>query len=302
MIPALPRPDPHVIPLGPVVAAVALLAAVLYLLAAGRLRRRGDAWPRRRSLSFAIACAGLAYAFVGTLPGGPFTAHMGQHLAVAMLVPLPVTLARPLTLTLRALPGGTPARRALLAVAHSRPAAAILFPPVAAILDIGGLWLLYRTPLLAASHHQPLLNVIIHVHVLGAGLLFTFTICQLDPVRRPWNLYWRGTTLLAAGWAHAVLAKSLYATPPPGTAFTTGDVHSASQLMYYGGDLVEVALAAVVASHWYAATGRAHRRSALTREGHNRGTKVYLRPKRALLPCTRAVSPQRPPRTRKRAD
>ncbi|MFD5200558.1 cytochrome c oxidase assembly protein [Streptomyces sp. NPDC058375] len=247
--------------LGPAVATAALLAAMVYLLAAARLRRRGDAWPRRRCAFFAVACGSLAWALVGAVPGGPFTAHMAQHLAVAMVVPLLLVLARPLTLLLRVLPGGTPARRALLAVAHSRLVTGLFFPPLAAVLDIGGLWVLYRTPLLAASHHQPLLDVVVHIHVLGAGLLFTFAVCQLDPVRRPWNLYWRGSTLLAAGWAHAVLAKSLYATPPPGTAFVTSDVHTASQLMYYGGDLVEVALAAVVASHWYTTTGRAHRRS-----------------------------------------
>ncbi|WP_079134006.1 cytochrome c oxidase assembly protein [Streptomyces sp. EN23] len=273
--------------LGPTVATAALLAAILYLLAAARLRRRGDTWPRRRDAFFALACGGPAYALVGSVPGGPFTAHMTQHLAVAMAFPLLLVLARPLTLTLRLLPGGAPARRALLAVAHSRPVTGLLFPPLATVLDIGGLWVLYRTPLLSASHHQPLLNVVVHVHVLGAGLLFTFAVCQLDPVRRPWNLYWRGTALLAAGWAHAVLAKSLYATPPPGTAFATSDVHTASQLMYYSGDLVEVALAAVVASHWYTTTGRAHRRST---PAH-----TIRRPSAAGGPCRGTGSPRRRP-------
>ncbi|UYQ64158.1 cytochrome c oxidase assembly protein [Streptomyces peucetius] len=246
--------------LGPVVAAAALLAALAYLLAALRLRRRGDSWPRYRDASCVAGSAALAYAFTGRLPGEPFTAHMAQHLTAAMAAPLLLILARPLTLTLRTVPPG-PARRSLLAVAHSRPATWLLFPPVAAVLDIGGLWLLYRTHLLVTTHHQPLLSTALHVHVIAAGLLFTFTICRLDPVRRRWNLAWRGSTLLAAGWAHAVLAKTLYATPPPGTTFTTGDRHTASQLMYYGGDLVEIALATVLAAQWYTTAGRARQRS-----------------------------------------
>ncbi|GHE53072.1 hypothetical protein GCM10018785_23280 [Streptomyces longispororuber] len=247
---------------GTVVAAAALLAALTYLSAAARLRGRGDAWPRLRDLCFATGCAALALALTVTLPGGPFTAHMAQHLTVAMAAPLLLVLGRPLTLVLRALPGGSPARRALLAVAHARPVGVLLFPPLAAVLDIGGLWLLYRTPLSAQAAHHPLLGAAVHAHVLVAGLLYTFAVCQLDPVRRRWGPGRRGATLLAAGWAHAVLAKSLYATPPPGTAYAAGDLHTGSQLMYYGGDLVEVALATVLATRWYAATGRARRRRA----------------------------------------
>jgi putative membrane protein len=60
-----------------------------------------------------------------------------------------------------------------------------------------------------------------------------------------------------------VLAKGLYGSPPPGTSFATHDLRTGAQLMYYGGDLVEVALAVALAVQWYGARGRAHaRRSA----------------------------------------
>ncbi|POX42312.1 cytochrome c oxidase assembly protein [Streptomyces sp. Ru73] len=238
-------------------------AACAYLAAAARLRRRGDAWPRLRDAAFAAGSVTLAYASAAPLPGGPFTAHMAQHLAVAMAAPLLLVLARPLTLTLRSLSPG-PVRRGLLTVAHSRPIAWLLRPPVAAALDLGGLWLLYRTPLLAAAHHHPLLGTAVHAHVLAAGLLFTFAVCRLDPVRHRWSVAGRGVTLLAAGWAHTVLAKTLYAAPPPGTAFTAADLHTGARLMYYGGDLVEAALAAVLAAQWYARTGRGVRQRALS--------------------------------------
>ncbi|WP_406726481.1 cytochrome c oxidase assembly protein [Streptomyces sp. GD-15H] len=242
-----------------VTAVAALLAAAVYLPAAARLRRRGDAWTWWRDASFTAGSAGLAWAAVGSLPGGPFTAHMVQHLIVGMTAPLLLVLARPLTLALRTLAPGT-ARRGLLALAHSRAVGLLLFPPLAALLDVGGLWLLYRTQLFAALRHEPWLHAAVHAHVLAAGLLFTFAVCPLDPVRRRWSLTVRGTALLAAGAAHAVLAKSLYAAAPPGTAFTAADLHIGAQVMYYGGDLVEVALATVVATSWYRATGRARMR------------------------------------------
>ncbi|KUH40467.1 hypothetical protein ATE80_01885 [Streptomyces kanasensis] len=245
-------------------AAAAVLATVAYLWAAARLRRRGDAWPRARDAWFACGGAALAWAAVGGLPGGPFTAHMTQHLVVGMAAPLLFVLARPFTLALRVLPPG-PARRRLLALLHSGPAGLLLLPPATALLDVGGLWVLYRTDLFATTQRETLPHVLVHVHVLAAGMLFTLAVCRLEPVRRPWGLALRGGTLLAAGGAHAVLAKSLYAAPPPGTAYALADLRTGAQLMYYGGDLVEVALAVTLAVQWYTATGRARAR-ALRRE------------------------------------
>ncbi|MGW7099717.1 hypothetical protein [Streptomyces sp. NPDC054838] len=49
--------------------------------------------------------------------------------------------------------------------------------------------------------------------------------------------------------------------PPPGTAFTSADLQGGAQLMYYGGDIAEIALATVLAAQWYTATGRARRRA-----------------------------------------
>ncbi|MFF9689806.1 cytochrome c oxidase assembly protein [Streptomyces sp. NPDC014623] len=234
----------------------ALLAVVAYGLAAGRLWRRGDAWPWWRPVFFTTGCGSVAWAGTGPLPGGPFTAHMAEHLILGMAAPLLLVLARPLTLALRASPPGA-VRRGLLSLAHSRPARLLVHPLLAALLDAAGLWLLYRTGLYAHTHHRPLLHAVVHAHVLTAGLLFTFAVCQVDPVRRRRRPALRGTALLAVGVAHAVLAKTLYAAPPPGTAPTTADLRTGAQVMYYGGDLVEVALGAVLAASWYRATGRA---------------------------------------------
>ena len=67
-----------------------------------------------------------------------FTAHMWAHLLVGMVAPLFLVVARPVTLALRTLRQG-PARRTVLAVAHSRYAAVVMAPPVAAVIDMGGL-------------------------------------------------------------------------------------------------------------------------------------------------------------------
>ncbi|WP_063831311.1 cytochrome c oxidase assembly protein [Streptomyces sp. NRRL F-2664] len=266
------HPDPAAGP-GPAAvaaAAAAVLGVAVYLLAARRLRRRGDRWPRWRDGSFSLGGAGVASAANLPLPGGPYTAHMVQHLVLGMAAPLLLVLARPLTLALRTAGPGRP-RRGLVALSRSRPVHWLVFPPLAALLDIGGLWLLYRTRLFAATQDTPWVHALVHAHVLAAGLLFSFAVCRLDPVRRRWGVAVRGGSLLAAGAAHAVLAKTLYAQPPPGTAFAAADLQMGAQVMYYGGDLVEAALAAVVAASWYRARHRPARYAARALSGRAGG-------------------------------
>ncbi|MFI8187639.1 cytochrome c oxidase assembly protein [Streptomyces sp. NPDC085946] len=238
-----------------------LLCCLLYTAAAARLRRRGDRWPWWREAGFWLGggtlVAGAAVPWEAWLP--PLTAHMAAHLAAGMAAPLPVVLARPVTLALRALP--VPGRRALLSLTRSRLATALVLPPVAAVVDIGGLWVLYRVPLPPAVHHSPLL----YVHLFAAGTLFTFALLAVDPLRRRPGLALRAGTLLAASAAHAVLARSLWAAGPPGLSYAPADLHLASRVMYYGGDAVEVALAVVLAGQWYRARGRALSRRAVIR-------------------------------------
>ncbi|MFK0180262.1 cytochrome c oxidase assembly protein [Streptomyces xanthochromogenes] len=241
-------------PLALLAAGLALGGAVVQAIAAARLRRRGDRWSQLRDLSFTAGAVLLAAVALVAPPGGTFTSHMAQHLATGMVAPLLIVLGRPVTLALRSLPPG--GRRRLLAVLRSRPVAALAYPPVAALLDAGGLWLLYRGPLFAAAHERAWLGALIHVHVFAAGLLFTAVVCALDPLPGRPGIVLRGAALVGAGAAHAVLARTLYAAPPPGTAFGARDLATAAELMYYGGDLVEIALVAVVGLRWYAASGR----------------------------------------------
>ncbi|MGW3482219.1 cytochrome c oxidase assembly protein [Rhodococcus indonesiensis] len=235
-----------------VVAAVTIAGA--YLAAWSRLRRRGDLWSRTRDASF-VAGSAIVAAATAPLPVPAFTGHMGVHLGAGMVAPVLLVLARPVTLALRTLQPGR-ARRALVAVAHSWPVAVLTAPPVAAVLDLGGLWLLYRTGLFAVMHHDPLLGAAVHLHVFATGVLFAYAICQVDPVRHRYGLGSRALVLFLDGTAHAILAKSLYASPPPGHEVATSDLQAGALLMFYGGDLVEVVLAIVLAAEWYRRTGR----------------------------------------------
>ncbi|MFF1715450.1 cytochrome c oxidase assembly protein [Streptomyces sp. NPDC058268] len=238
-----------------VVPAVAM-SCLGYVAAARQLRRRGDRWPHRRD---AAVCTGGAVLITSlaapwaTWP--PFTGHMTTHLGIGMIAPLLFVLGRPVTLALRALPVGP--RRLFLSCVRSRPAALLVWPPVAALVHIAGLWAVYRTPLMAAAHHRPWLHTLVSAHLVASGLLFTFAVLALDPLRHRAGFTLRGGAMLAASAAHGILAKSLYATGPPGTSFAAADLRMASYVMYYGGDVVGIALAVLLGHQWYAAEGRA---------------------------------------------
>ncbi|MFC8130258.1 cytochrome c oxidase assembly protein [Streptomyces sp. NPDC057302] len=239
--------------------AVVLVVAVCclgYVAASWRLRGRGDRWPHRRDVAFCAGGTALIASLAAPWHGWPpFTGHMVTHLGIGMIAPLLFVLGRPVTLALRALP--VRPRQRLLSCVRSRAAALLVWPPVAALLHVAGLWAVYRTPLLAAGHHRPWLHALVGAHLLTSGLLLAFAVLAVDPLRHRAGFALRGGCLLAASAAHGILAKSLYATGPPGTTYAVADLHGASYVMYYGGDVVGIALAVLLGHQWYAAGGRA---------------------------------------------
>ncbi len=206
------------------------VAAIGYTIGLARAAGRGR-WPAYRTISW---CGGLVVAGAGSTLSASDGAvpHAVGHLLLGMVAPLLLVLSAPVTLALRALPADR--ARLLSAVLRSRPARLLTNPVVAAVLDVGGLWLLYTTDL----HTVPATQV----HVLGAGYLFTAAIVGVDPApHRPGPAY-RAVVLVLASAAHGLLAKHLYAT-----GWQTGGM-----VMYYGGDVVEVALATLLCRQWLA--------------------------------------------------
>ena len=213
-----------------VAAWAAAVAAVAYGIGLGRAAGRGP-WPAHRTTAWyaGIVAAGAGSA-LSTSDGA--VAHAVGHLLLGMVAPLLLVLAAPVTLALRALPADR--ARLLSAVLRSGPARLLTHPVVAAVLDVGGLWLLFTTDL----HTVPATQL----HVLAAGYLFTAAIVGVDPAPHRASPAYRAVVLVLASAAHGLLAKHLYAT-----GWQTGGM-----VMYYGGDVVEVALAALLCRQWLA--------------------------------------------------
>ncbi|GAA3573967.1 cytochrome c oxidase assembly protein [Microlunatus spumicola] len=233
-------------------AVVAVLAVLGYAALVVRARDRGRAWPVARSVVWVVGCLLAVAAVTGPLRHAAmtsWTAHMAGHVLLGMLAPLLLVLGAPVTLLLRALAAAS--GRRLVRLLRSRPLRVLTEPAVAALLDVGGLWLVYGTPLLGLAHVYPALEVLVHAHVLLAGYLFTAVLVGPDPLPHRRGTRHLLVVLVLALAAHDVLAKRLYALAGGPDLL---DEQRGALVMYYGGDAVDLALAVLVCARWYRRT------------------------------------------------
>ncbi|NMO92986.1 cytochrome c oxidase assembly protein [Actinomycetospora sp. TBRC 11914] len=233
------------------------VVAALYLAGVRRLLRRGDRWPVARTTAAVGGLAVLGAALVPPVASHPdvFAVHAVGHLLMAMAAPLLFALSAPLTLLLRTVP--MPARRRVLAVVHSRAARLLTWAPVALLLEVGGMYAFYLTPLFGLAHEHAWVDLGVRTHMVLGGWLFSTVVAGRDPLPHRPRLPGTLLVLLLAGAAHGVLAKLMYAHGLPAVP----GVELGAQVMFAGGDLVELAMAAAVMSAWYAREGRAQRRA-----------------------------------------
>lgn len=235
-------------------------AAVLLLLGLGAVgyaaglwaARHRSPWPVRRTVLWftGLACAGVA--LVGPLAEAArtgFPAHMAGHVLLGMAAPLLLVLAAPVTLALRALP--VTGARVLAGLLRTAPVRAVTHPVVAGLLDAGGLWLLYTTGVHGLMHASLPVHAAVHAHVLLAGYVFTAAVAGVDPDPHRSSFPLRAAVLVGFLAAHSALAKWLYGHPPAGVG--ESEARIGSQIMYYGGDAVDVVLLVLFFAQWYAA-------------------------------------------------
>lgn len=237
--------------------AAALIAT--YVVAARRQRR----WPVSRSAFFACGIMLAVAALLPPIASGAHSdlrLHMAQHLLLGMLSPIGLVLARPIELTLRTVPRRVARILALLLM--SSVARGLAHPVSALALNIGGMYLLYLTPLYAAMAEHPTGHAVMHFHFFAAGWVFTWSVVGADAFSRRVSVQLRLAVLFLAIGTHSVLAKVMYAYGwPRGTPHSPDEIRSAAKIMYYGGDLAELLVAVAFFAIWYRGTARSERPS-----------------------------------------
>ena len=228
-------------------------AQLAYLFAAHGQWRRGRHWSLWRLAAF-LGGAGLVAAALS--PPVVFHGHvdlrwhMAQHLLLGMFAPLLLVLAAPGTLLLRSVPRWV--TRGLSRLLRHGLVRGLSHPLTALLLNVGGMYLLYLTPLYAASLVSPRLHVLIHLHFLLAGCLFTWAILAgPDPAPHAPGPRTRLGVLFCSMAAHATLGKLMYGFGwPRDTHHGPEEIQAAAQLMYYGGDLAELLLLVALFIRW----------------------------------------------------
>lgn len=250
--------------------AVAGVAVGLYLAGVVRLVRRGDRWPAARTVAWVLGWA----LFVWATSGAPgiwgrvlFSVHMVMHMVVAMIVPLLLVPAAPVTLALRALasrPDRTwGPREVLLQVVHSRAMQVFANPVVAAALFFFSLAIFYWTGLFELSLTTHTGHLLMLVHFLLTGYLFTWVLIGIDPGVPRWSPLLLLVILFVTISFHAFFGVSLTASeqllapdffgqvnlpwgPPP-----LADQHRAGEIAWGIGEAPTLVLAVVVALQWF---------------------------------------------------
>ncbi len=198
-----------------------LVFAALYVAAVLRLRRRGDSWPRGRTLSWLLGCLVMLFATssgVGRYMPAMFSMHMTAHMLLSMLAPILLVLGGPVTLALRALPaarrGAPPGLREwLLAALHSRVSRVLTHPIVATALFVSGFYGLYLGGIFDAVAGSHAGHVAMNAHFLLSGYLFYWVVIGVDPTPRPISPVAKVAVVFASLPLHAFFGVLLMGMP-----------------------------------------------------------------------------------------
>ena len=181
-------------------------AAGLYLWGVWALRDRGDHWPVGRTLAFVVGGIGsFAFATQSGLAAydtALLSAHMVQHMVLAMVVPVFLALGAPVTLALRTLPRAPAAAGCSPSCTRGWPQV-LTFPPLTLALYIVSPWALYFSGWYDASLHSALVHELMHVHLVLVGSLFFWPLLGIDPLPGRRGLPVPG----ADGRAHAAVPR-----------------------------------------------------------------------------------------------
>ncbi|QGG41502.1 cytochrome c oxidase assembly protein [Aeromicrobium yanjiei] len=194
--------------------AIVGLGTALYLRGVWAMRRRGDAWPVGRTLSWLAGMTAVAWATFGGLGEYShvlFSAHMASHMLLSMVAPIFLVLGAPVTLALRTLPGprqpGEVSPRSMLLVfLNSRYSTFITHPLVGPVLFVGSLYGLYFTGIFETLMGNHWGHPIMELHFLAVGTLFYYVLIGIDPSPRNLQPIARFGMLLVTVPFHAFFA------------------------------------------------------------------------------------------------
>jgi putative membrane protein len=235
------------------------VGAGLYVAGTRRLAIRGRRWPTHRGVAFALGLVAAAVAFLpplATYEDRSFSAHVAQHVLLAMVAPTLVALGAPLTLVLQA--GSRPAQRRALRLLHCAPARLLGHPVVAGALFVGSLVGLYFTPLLGWSLDHVAVHWAVHAHFFVAGYLFLAPLVGEDPVPHRLSYPARALALALTIPLHAFAGLAIVSSDTLLAAewYDRAGQQAGGALLWATGDLIGLVGLGLVVTQWMRADQR----------------------------------------------
>ena len=168
--------------LEPATALLLVVSAGLYAWGVRRLAARGRTWPARRSWFFVAGVVVLTIATqsgLATYDTTLFSVHVAQHLLLGMAGPMLLVLGAPVTLALQA--ANRPTQSVLVRTLHFPLIRLATHPLIAVLVFAATLFVLYLSPLYEASLRNDLVHTTVHLHFLGAGVVFFIVVLGTEP-------------------------------------------------------------------------------------------------------------------------
>ncbi len=259
--------------------AVCLFLALVYLWAFVRVRRRRDSWSVLRTLSWLTGLLALFYVTSGGVAVYGrvlFSAHMVEHMALTMVVPIFLVLGSPVSLLLKALEprrdGTRGPREWILRLVHSGFGRVVTHPIFAAVNFAASIVVFYFTPVFHLTLHYHVGHVLMVTHFLITGYLFMLVLIGSDPIPYRPGYMMRLVVLLATMVYHAFVGVALMGSETLLQASWFGNTgrdwgRSAIEDQQFGGALMwgigefpTVVVAVVVAVLWALAGSKENRR------------------------------------------
>ena len=240
-----------------------VIAGAVYLYGVHRLRRRGDDWPRGRTVAFLAgglgSIAAVSVTGIEAYDTSLLSVHMVQHMVLSMVGPIFLALGAPVTLALRTLPAVN--RKMLLRVLHSRFATVLTFPLVAFGIFVANPFVLYFTGLYRATLEHAWLHEFIHVHFIVTGCLFFWPLLGLDPLPNRWPYPGRALLMVLSVPFHTVLGLTImqsktvlagdyYASLGLSWTDPKADQVTAGGILWAGGEIVSVTMLGILILQW----------------------------------------------------
>jgi putative copper resistance protein D len=258
---------------------ICVVLAALYLYGVYTLRKRGDAWPVYRTLSWLVGLAMLFYITSGAMnlyEHYLFSVHMIAHMLLTMAVPIFLVPGAPVTLISRAAHKRKDESRGLrewvLWAVHTPWARFFGSPLISAVMFASSLLVFYFTPIFGWATRDHLGHEWMIVHFLITGYLFVQSLIGADPGPKlasyPIRLMvliltltfhaffglalMQGTTLLLPEWFGA-MGRVWGAAP-------LDDQQTGGAIAWGIGELPSAVLTIIVSRQWFMADQREQKR------------------------------------------